>query len=76
MAVKAKFKCEKTTQFDGGSGEAFLTAVTGGSEENKEFWKCTPAGEIRMHIDNPDAMKQFKPGMQFYVTFEPAKQPE
>lgn len=69
--VLAKFTVESITHYIT-SGEVFLKPVTGGSQENEDFWKYTPAGEIRLHIDNPAAMAVFKPGMCFYVSFMPA----
>ena len=69
--VKAKFKVESVTRREG-NGSVELRAVTGGSKENETFWKYTPAGEIRMGIDNEAAFRQFEPGMEFYVTFEVA----
>jgi hypothetical protein len=71
MNVKAKFKVESVTHYQQ-SGEVFLKVVTGGSKENDQFWKYTPAGEIRLHIDNPAAMAVFKPGLEFYAILEPA----
>lgn len=69
--VKAKFKVDSVTAYES-SGAVELSAVTSGSEENKRFWKYTPAGNIHMQIDNDTALNQFKPGMEFYVTFDAA----
>jgi hypothetical protein len=74
MNVKTKFFVESIIYYQA-SGEVFLKVVTGGSEENKEFWKHTPAGDIRLHIDNAEALAVFRPGSEFYVTFEPAPGP-
>lgn len=40
--------------------------------ENARFTKATPWGEIRMGIDNPDALAQFEVGKEYYVDFSPA----
>ena len=74
MAVRAKFRSyavKHTLQQDGSvySVDVTLGAVTGGSEENKAFWKSTPSGQITLTITNPDAYAQFLPGMEFYVDF-------
>ena len=73
--VRAKFEVHSVTppreNGDDGS-EVVLFPVSTGSEENKDFWKYTPAGSIQMTIDNPEAVKQFEPGQEFYVDFTPA----
>ena len=48
--------------FAHGVGEARLSAVTNGSEENRQFWKYTPAGDLKLHIDNTNALELFIPG--------------
>lgn len=40
--------------------------------ENARFTKATPSGEIWMAIDNPEALKQFELGKEYYVDFHPA----
>lgn len=70
--VRAKFKCDQVTQYDGGAGEVKLSAVTSGSEENKQFWKYTPAGDLKMHIDNPAALETFEPGQEYYLDIQKA----
>lgn len=70
--VRAKFKCNHVIKYDGGSEQAFLSVVTGGSEENKKFWKYTPGGEIKLHIDNPEAAKMFEPGCEYYINISKA----
>ncbi len=69
--VRAKFKVEQVTHCEHG-GEVQLQAVTTGSDENKTFWKYTPSGIIKMHIDNASALEVFKPGQEHYVDFSPA----
>lgn len=70
--VRSKFKCNLVTKFEGDTGQVVLSAVTGGSEENKKFWKYTPAGEIKINIDNPEAAKMFEPGKEYYIDFTKA----
>ncbi|UQN10383.1 hypothetical protein [Deinococcus sp. QL22] len=74
--TRAKFFCSSVTlhSSDPSHGKSVkLHPVNSGSEENKEFWKYTPAGEITMTISNPDAAKMFEPGKEFYVDFTPAE---
>jgi hypothetical protein len=40
--------------------------------ENARFTQATPWGEIRMGINNPAALEQFKVGDPYYVDFHPA----
>uniref|UniRef100_A0A6H1ZPB2 Uncharacterized protein n=1 Tax=viral metagenome TaxID=1070528 RepID=A0A6H1ZPB2_9ZZZZ len=68
--VRAKFKCDSVSpEFDGGSKIIKFSAVTEGSEENKSFWKYTPAGSLEMQIDNPPASSFFKLGKEYYLDF-------
>lgn len=73
MSVRAKFRVSSVEDF-GQSKLLKLNAVyegqLGDNEENKRFTKATPNGEIKMTVDNPYASEQFKPGAEWYVTFE------
>lgn len=72
MAVKAKMFVTEVTKYGNDCGKVVLAPVIGGSDENKEFWKYTPAGKLELNIDNPDAFKQFEEMGEFYVTLEKA----
>ena len=39
--------------------------------EDQRFKLATPCGTMSMHIDNPVALEQFKPGSTFYLDFTP-----
>lgn len=65
--VRAKFTCTGKAN----NQVSFLPVFTG-SEENKQFWKYTPSGQINMHVDNEAAMEQFEVGKEYYVDFTPA----
>lgn len=41
-------------------------------DENARFTKATPWGEIRLGIDNPAALEQFKTGNSYFVDFSAA----
>jgi hypothetical protein len=64
---RAKFKCKVVTIYED-SKEISLSAVTGSSEENKNFWNYTPSGELKMQIDGP-ASEMFVPGKEYYIDF-------
>lgn len=72
MSVRAKFKCEVVVSRTNGS-EIDLAPVTNGSDENKEFYKYTPGGSIKLSTVNAEAAKQFVPGREYYVDFTPAE---
>lgn len=44
-----------------------------GSDENKAFWNATPAGSVKMTINNPAAFGFFKTGAEVYVDFTPVE---
>ena len=75
MAVRAKFTVVAITD-RGWSKEVELACQYDQSvPEDQRFQKATPSGSIRMQIDNPAALEQFKLGKSFYADFtqvEPA----
>lgn len=80
MAVRAKFRCtEKLKRTSAGSygtpqpadtEEVHLAAVMG--DENKEWSRWTPSGQLRMTITNPQALDQFEVGKDYYLDISPA----
>lgn len=42
------------------------------NDENKKFWDTTPGGKIEMNLVNPEAVKCFTIGKQYYVDFTEA----
>jgi hypothetical protein len=66
--VRLKFECESNDRVEGGAGrEVVLRAVTGGSEENKRFWRYTPAGELRFTTEVERSLGLFEPGVEYVV---------
>ena len=37
--------------------------------ENKAFWEATPSGSIELNINNPEAVKEYELGKEYYVDF-------
>ena len=70
--VRAKFKVDEVSQTVSG-GNVVLSPVTSGSPENEQFFKWTPSGRLEMGTINPDAIKQFEPGKEFYIDFTEVK---
>ena len=64
---RAKFKCESEKVFSGGYREYQFLPVVGGSEENDEFFKTTPGGEIKLHVKNEGV--KFEVGKFYYIDF-------
>ena len=68
MTVRAKVTCNGIE----GNAVTFSTVYepdAAKDTENARFTQATPWGEIRMGIDNPSALEQFKPGKSYYVDF-------
>lgn len=65
--VRAKFRCNSVED-----QTVNLSPVIGGSEENDQFFKYTPFGEIKIGTINEAALAQFEPGKEYFVDFTPA----
>lgn len=48
------------------------SAVTDGSQENKQFAQATPGLGLNMQIDNPSAIGLLKNGREYFLDFTPA----
>ena len=62
--TRCKFKCNSVTDY-GQSQSIDLSPVTGGSDENKDFWKWTPAGSFKIDCVNPEV--KFVPNKEYYI---------
>jgi len=75
MKVQCKFQCNCVTKraewnnSDAFVYEAEFSAVTTGSEENKEFFKYTPNGSLKVGVYKDDL---FQPGKFYYINIEEA----
>jgi hypothetical protein len=82
VKVRAKFRCtSKNIRTSAGpfgmatpvdTEEVHLEAVQG--EENKEWSKWTPCGQLSMTINNPGALDAFEVGKDYYLDFTQVKQ--
>lgn len=72
--VRAKFRVQQVAPSNNTDEYYNITlyAVTSGSDENKEFFKWTPSGQITINTVNPAAAAQFKEGDELYVDFTSA----
>jgi len=73
MSTRAKFYLEEKSETTSGYRLKFR-AVTGDSEENKQFFKYTPNATLEMSIVLPGVAGQFTPGKEFYVDFTTAEE--
>lgn len=78
MTVRCKFYCSSVTKSYDSYGKRFtyeykFSAVTSGSEENKQFWQYTPAGNLSVTGVRDDL---FVAGQEYYVDLTPAVVPE
>lgn len=71
--VRAKFVVDKISKTRFGSHEVILAPVSSGSEENKQFFKWTPGGQISLNVVSDEAVGQFEVGKEYYVDFTPAQ---
>lgn len=76
MAVTLKFRVARRIEevtFGGTEpmGHVELFPVTGGSEENKTFFKYTPTGKIEFGSINKAALDSLPLGAEVYVTIVP-----
>ena len=71
MPVRAKVRCNAKTE-----SEVHFTTVyepdSAKQDENVRFTTATPWGDIRLGINNPEALKQFEVNKHYYVDFTPA----
>ena len=67
--VRAKFTCNMV---DPATKTLYMSPVYTGSDENKEFFKHTPGGQLIMYCVNEAALAQFEPGKEYYLDFSPS----
>ena len=70
--TRCKFKCMSKTQTTEGFNVRFAP-VTGGSDENKAFFKWTPTGQLEFGTINEEAAADFIPGEEYYIDITAVK---
>lgn len=50
----------------------YFEFVMDGSPENKEFFKWSPGGEVKMYTVNPAVIKELEIGKEYYMDFTEA----
>lgn len=75
--TRIKVTCNaKMPSYDNDGCYLVFTPVTTGSEENKEFFKYTPGGQIQLNICNPNVTEKFVLGEEYYCDFSPTREEE
>ena len=69
--VRAKFRCYHKEETEQGH-VVKLRPVTSGSEENENFYKYTPGGDLSLSTINSGAAERFNVGKEYYLDFTPA----
>ena len=73
--MRAKFRCNSVEFFTDDYYQAKLTPVQATeNQEDQDFNRFTPSGEMQISIDNPKANGYFKPGSSYYLDFTEAKE--
>lgn len=73
MTTRCKFTCQSKTIRGAGDNQTNgfeFTPVTGGTPEDKSFWKWTPSGKLEIQCTNPDV--HFEPGKTYYLDISEA----
>lgn len=65
--IRAKMVCSAITKDASGNESVTLYPVTSGSDENKQWSKWTPGGQLQLSISNPDAQGKFTPAKEYFV---------
>lgn len=72
MRVRAKFSCNRVTEFTGGYKSVEFNAVHSTTGENKDFAEATPSGKLELSISpGRPAADAFKPGKEYYLDITP-----
>lgn len=74
MKTRCKFVCVSKEIRGGGENQQHrfeFTPVSGGSDENKNFWKWTPSGKLEFSCLNPNI--DFEVGKEYYLDLAPAQ---
>lgn len=74
--IRCKIRCQSVSSVDYGSGSEYsleFGAVVTGSKENEEFFKCTPAIDLKLQVVKKETADLFKPNKEYYLDFIPVE---
>jgi len=75
----AKFELVSVKPQSASAEELVFRAVTNkpfdadGASDDNTFARWTPSGELKMNVQNPQLVGQFKVGQKFYLNFTPSE---
>lgn len=74
MNTRCKFRVESIapTEPADDTMHIVMRAVTSGSEENAEFFRYTPAGELKLWTVKKAAAAQLEVGKEYFIDISPA----
>ena len=68
MTIRAKFRVLSVTKHEDASESVELMAANGRKDTANAQWaKWTPSGNLKMHINNPDAHGKLLPGKHYFL---------
>lgn len=70
--IRCKFRLDSITHTAQYGANVKFSPVTGGSEENKKFFKYTPGGTLEFNTVNEEAIAGLKLGGEYYLDIVPA----
>ncbi len=80
MIVRAKFKVDSIERQQWGAGVEVHTIkmtpvykTNDPADENSKFWKASPSGQLLIGCANPEAVKTFDLGREYYIDFTPVE---
>ena len=68
MTTRCKFRCIQKEE-----NVVRFTPVVSGSEENENFFKWTPGGELTLWTVNEEVLQQFNVDEEYYLDISPTK---
>jgi hypothetical protein len=71
--VRCKMECASKIEDADGAAQVTMQVVCCGSDENKQFFKYTPGGQLTFSTINAEAAKQIEQGKEYYIDISPAE---
>jgi hypothetical protein len=78
VRMRAKFKIDKIESFTNGEQLTMAPVYADtygpqGENEDNDFARYTPSGQLTMTVTNPNLINQFKEGDKYYIDFTKAE---
>lgn len=69
--MRCKVVCNAKVPYED-SVYLYFSVVYTGSEENKQFFKYTPGGQINLNVVSKATCDKYEVGKEYYIDFIPA----